>query len=260
MVYLGDFNVTTSSEEKLGGMPFNMNKSFDFVSVIEACGLTDIGYNGQQYTWCNQRSEEARVWKRLDRAMVNDKWLELMPQTTILHLYSVGSDHLPLLIEIIANVENNVRYFKFLHCWVHHEGFIDLVKACWDRPVNGDPMWTLHKKIKRLTSTLSNWSKKEFGDIFAIVKEYEEKIKIAEEEVILNNIEESRTQLHYINAQYIKYLKLEESILKQKTQLQWFKEGDANTKYFHALMRGGKEDYLFIRFVPRRSQYCQCCL
>ncbi|KAH0746311.1 hypothetical protein KY285_007968 [Solanum tuberosum] len=227
---------------------------------ITACGLTDIGYNGQQYTWCNQRSEEARVWKRLDRAMVNDKWLELMPQTTILHLYSVGSDHLPLLIEIIANVENNVRYFKFLHCWVHHEGFIDLVKACWDRPVNGDPMWTLHKKIKRLTSTLSNWSKKEFGDIFAIVKEYEEKIKIAEEEVILNNIEESRTQLHYINAQYIKYLKLEESILKQKTQLQWFKEGDANTKYFHALMRGGKEDYLFIRFVPRRSQYYQCCL
>jgi len=32
--------------------------------------------------------------------------------------------------------------------------------------------------------------------------------------------------------------KLEEAILQQKTQLQWFQEGDANTKYFHALMRG----------------------
>nr|XP_016509861.1 PREDICTED: uncharacterized protein LOC107827279 [Nicotiana tabacum] len=32
-------------------------------------------------------------------------------------------------------------------------------------------------------------------------------------------------------------MKLEEYILKQKTQLQWFKYGDANSRYFHSLMR-----------------------
>ncbi|OIT28452.1 putative ribonuclease h protein, partial [Nicotiana attenuata] len=31
---------------------------------------------------------------------------------------------------------------------------------------------------------------------------------------------------------------VEESVLKQKTQLQWFKDGDANSKYFHSLIRG----------------------
>ncbi|WMV33216.1 hypothetical protein MTR67_026601 [Solanum verrucosum] len=39
------------------------------------------------------------------------------------------------------------------------------------------------------------------------------------------------------HGEYIRFLSLEESILKQKTQLQWFKEGDAYTSYFHTLMR-----------------------
>lgn len=38
-----------SMEEKQGGLMYNMNKSFDFISVIEACGLTDLGYNSQHF-------------------------------------------------------------------------------------------------------------------------------------------------------------------------------------------------------------------
>ncbi|KAH0737822.1 hypothetical protein KY290_036527 [Solanum tuberosum] len=92
---IGDFNVITSTEVKQGGVPYNMNKSFDFLSVIEACGLMDLGNSGHHFTWWNQRATEARVWKRLDRAMTNDKWLEHMPQTTITHLPALGSDHNP---------------------------------------------------------------------------------------------------------------------------------------------------------------------
>ena len=97
---IGDFNVITSTDKKHGGIPYNMNKSLEFIDIIEACGIMDIGYSGQHYTWCNQRSGEARVWKRLDQAMVNDKWLECMPQTTISNLPAVGSDHCPLLMEM----------------------------------------------------------------------------------------------------------------------------------------------------------------
>lgn len=86
-----------------GGLLYNMNKRFEFISEIEACGLIDLGHNGLHFTWCNQRDEENRVWKRLDRAMVNDKWLTTMPQTTITHLPSVGSDHSPLLMEMVVS-------------------------------------------------------------------------------------------------------------------------------------------------------------
>ncbi|KAG5606082.1 hypothetical protein H5410_027574 [Solanum commersonii] len=177
---IGDFNVITNIEEKLGGMPYNMNKSFEFIGVIEACGLTGLGFTGIPFTWCNQRTAQARVWKRLDRSMVNDKWLETMPQTTIEHLSSVGSDHNPLLMEMVRNNENYIKYFKFLHCWVDNANFMETVRKCWEREVIGNPMWQLHQKMKRLTHTLSSWSKNEYGDIYAKVKEFEEAIKKAE--------------------------------------------------------------------------------
>ena len=101
-----------------------MNKSFEFISVIEACGLTDLGFTGIPFTWCNQRTTQARVWKRLDRSMVNDNWLEIMPQTTIEHLSSVGSDHSPLLMEMVRKNENHIKYFKFFHFGIYISIFI----------------------------------------------------------------------------------------------------------------------------------------
>ncbi|XP_049375739.1 uncharacterized protein LOC125840542 [Solanum verrucosum] len=169
---VGDYNVITSIEEKLGGVPYNMRKSF----------------NGQKYTWSNNRGIQQRIWKRLDRALVTDAWLEKMPQTTITHLPSVG-------------------------------------KACWERTVEGNSMWRFHQKLKRLSTTLSNWSRKEFGDIFTKVREYEERI--------------------------------EDSILKQKTQLQWFKEGDCNTKYFHSLIRGRRRKLFIHKLIREDGEWMQ---
>ncbi|KAG5599221.1 hypothetical protein H5410_030591 [Solanum commersonii] len=69
---VGDYNVITSIDEKLGGVSYNMKKSLEFIDVIEACGLMDLGFSGQKFTWSNNRGIHNRVWKRLDRAMVND--------------------------------------------------------------------------------------------------------------------------------------------------------------------------------------------
>ncbi|WMV41202.1 hypothetical protein MTR67_034587 [Solanum verrucosum] len=172
----GDFNVITSIEEKFGGIPYNIHKSFEFVGVIEACGLTDIGYTGLPFTWCNQRDVEARVWKRLDKAMVNDKW---------------------------AN-ESHIKYFKFLHFWVENGTFMKAVQQCWEKEVSGNPMWRLHQKIKRVSTTLSNWSKQEYGDIFAKVREFEDNIRKSEEELMTNNTEAFRQTLQQRNATYIR--------------------------------------------------------
>ncbi|KAH0712277.1 hypothetical protein KY289_008236 [Solanum tuberosum] len=156
---VGDYNVITSMDEKLGGVPYNMRKSLEFIAVIEACGLMDLGFSGQKFTWSNKRGIHSRVWKRLDRAMVNDSWLEKMPQTTITHLPAVGSDHCPLLMEMISREEDHIKYFKFLNCWTDQPNFSDIVKACWDRPIEGNNMWKFHQKLKRLSNTLSSWSR-----------------------------------------------------------------------------------------------------
>uniref|UniRef100_M1DJP7 RNase H family protein n=1 Tax=Solanum tuberosum TaxID=4113 RepID=M1DJP7_SOLTU len=127
-----------------------------------------------------------------------------MPQTTITHLSSVGSDHCPLLMEMETREDDHIKYFKFLNCWTDQPNFLDIVKACWDRNVEGNNMWKFHQKMKRLSNTLSNWSRKEFGDIFAKVREYEENVKTMEEQLIQDNSEINRAMLHELNAKYIR--------------------------------------------------------
>ena len=111
---VGDYNVISNVDETLGGLPYNMRKSIDFIAIIEACGLVDIGFSGHRFTWSNKRGINHRIWKRLDRALVNDLWLEKMPQTTITHLSTTGSDHCPLLLEMVSTKADHITYFIFL--------------------------------------------------------------------------------------------------------------------------------------------------
>lgn len=57
-----------------------------------------------------------------------------------------------------------------------------------------------------------------------------------EAEYIDNDTEDYRAQVHQAQAEHTKWLKYEESILKQKANIRWLEEGDANTKYFHAII------------------------
>ena len=47
-----------------------------------------------------------------------------------------------------------------------------------------------------------------------MVRMYEEQVHDAEENYILDQSESSRSSLHELNAQYIKFIKLEDTILK----------------------------------------------
>ncbi|XP_070034219.1 uncharacterized protein [Nicotiana tomentosiformis] len=210
-----------SIEEKIGGIPYQINKSIEFLNMIEDCGFTDLGFYGPRYIWSNGWDPCAIVWKRLDRGLVNDNWLASFPATTITHLASSGSDHSPFLMDMNINDET----------------FMPLVQAIWNKPVQGNSMCIFHQKTKNICSALSKWSRQEYGDIFQKVKEFENKVRTAEETWAHTNLEYDRIKLHELNAQYIRHMKIEESVLKQKTQLQWFKEGDANSIYFHNLIR-----------------------
>lgn len=70
----------------------------DFQEVVRYCKLTDMGYQGPLYTWCNKR-EEGLICKKLDRVLINEEWL------TNSHAYSVFelggcSDHLRCRIQM----------------------------------------------------------------------------------------------------------------------------------------------------------------
>ena len=107
-----------------------------------------------------------------------------MPQSSITHLPSVGSDHSPLLMEMNNNQSNVIKYFKFLNYWTENVSFLQIVENCWKKKVIGNPMWLLHTKMRRLTKTLRLWSKQEYGFVFDKVKQYEELVKKTEDDMM----------------------------------------------------------------------------
>ncbi|XP_015158226.1 uncharacterized protein [Solanum tuberosum] len=92
----GDFNVIINEEEKLGGLEFTQQEATDFALCISSCGLTEVKFSGSKYTWWNGRIEEACIFKRLDRILVNALFTEEFPSSEVHHLIRQGSDHAPL--------------------------------------------------------------------------------------------------------------------------------------------------------------------
>lgn len=117
-------------------------------------------------------------------------------------------------------------------------------------------MWNFHKKINESLTVQEICPKKEFGDIFLKVKEFEEKVRDAEENMIQKTNDTNTQTLNEINPKFIRYLKLMDAIMKIKSQLQWFKEGDTNFKFFHSLIRG-RGRIMFIHKIQENREWIQ---
>ncbi|KAA3481478.1 Retrovirus-related Pol polyprotein LINE-1 [Gossypium australe] len=77
---MGDFNAILSPADKKS--PTSIGKRCDFFgNFVDSCDLQDLGFNGPPFTW--QRGE---TLVRLDRALVNDAWMNILPQSLVHHL------------------------------------------------------------------------------------------------------------------------------------------------------------------------------
>lgn len=63
----GDFNTILCASEKRGGLPPDLGSIQDFQECMAASNLTEVNYEGDDYTWCNNQAGNRRIWQRLDR-------------------------------------------------------------------------------------------------------------------------------------------------------------------------------------------------
>lgn len=189
-----------------------------FIECLDDCGLVEAGYYGNRFTWCNNRGFPKTIWKRLDRLFLNSNWVDELGDTTVQHLARVSSDHAPLLITIRTPEVNRPKYFKFLDFWIEHEDFKGVVAEAWQEKVVGNAMWILHQKLKKVCQKLSCWSRQAFGDIYEEPKRLEKEIEEAEYELTIDDDPEKRSKINLKKAQYLQFLKLQDSVLQQKAK------------------------------------------
>lgn len=103
----GDFNEVLFSHEKQGGMQGSQQCMEKFRETLEVCGLEDLGYEGDMFTWRNNNfTEEGFIRERLDRAVANKAWRELFPLARVLNGDQRHSDHRPIIIETCGQQHN----------------------------------------------------------------------------------------------------------------------------------------------------------
>ncbi|XP_019258738.1 PREDICTED: uncharacterized protein LOC109236955 [Nicotiana attenuata] len=253
----GDFNIIMDPTEKLGGNPHRAYRSLDFISTMESCGLMDIGFTGPRYTWCNNRRPSKRIWKRLDKIMINEQWAQHFQNNTVKHLVRNGSDHRPLLLKCHNDQHQHIKYFRFLNFWTTQPVFLDMVQEIWNTNIQGNAMWRLKSKLKLLAKHLSQWSRENIGDIHEQVSSWEAKVQILEEMDMQNNNEQGREELNRGYAEYARWLGMQESLMKQKAKINWFKDGDCNTSYFHSILRDRRRRLQLHRMKNHRDRWIQ---
>ncbi|KAH0699011.1 hypothetical protein KY284_013226 [Solanum tuberosum] len=149
-----------------------------------------------------------------------------------------GSDHAPLSVTFKSSREEVIKPFRFLNFWIKERSFMDLVKDNWKANFEGDPFSLFHHKLRRVKKALTEWSRDTFGNIFQEIITFEEVIKVHEAQFELFPTTRNRERLHKAKAELKKQLNREEEFWKQKAGMEWFKEGERNTKFFHTVVKG----------------------
>lgn len=109
----GDLNDILAEEEKQVGLSFTQSEATDFSLCINNCTLNEVSFFGRKYTWWKGRIEEECIFKRLNRVMVNQDFIDIFPSTEVHYLIRQGSDHTPLHLVCNTEEEPNINLLDF---------------------------------------------------------------------------------------------------------------------------------------------------
>ena len=69
-----------------------------FHEVLDECGLCDLGFEGNKFTWFKTHPDGYVVWERLDKAVNTADWFNFFPATKVKTLVCASSDHSPIMV------------------------------------------------------------------------------------------------------------------------------------------------------------------
>ncbi|GJT13945.1 RNA-directed DNA polymerase, eukaryota, reverse transcriptase zinc-binding domain protein [Tanacetum coccineum] len=238
-VVLGDFNVIMNTDECSNS--FNIvDRDMDvFRRVLHSLELEDIVSYGMFYIWIQKRrNPKAGILKKLDRVLGNASFLSSYASCFAKFLPYMTSDHCPAII-VYPDVKGfKPRSFRFMNFLTDKPEFLPTVKDNWYSEVHGFYMFVLAKRLKNMKKHLRNMNRLN-GNVF-------DKVKVLREELkrVQNCLDKDPDCVHLREEEYVfcnaykEAARDEEMVLRQKTKIQWLKDGDQNSAYFHNSLKG----------------------
>ena len=119
-LFLGDFNFYRSLENRNrpGG---NLADTLIFNDAIGHLGLIELPLKGRAYTWSNMQTNP--LLEQLDWFFTSPNWTLAFPNTEVLPLAKITSDHIPCRISISTKIPKS-NVFRFENFWAEHDDFL----------------------------------------------------------------------------------------------------------------------------------------
>ena len=134
-----------------------------FCNAINSCGFKDLGYSGPDYTWCNMKEGDGRVYLRLDRALATCDWIEKFSEIKVHHLVNSTLDHCALFIsnpQVIKRPRS--RRFHFEALWTKRED-CRVIDSVWGSISDMNTSEGMACGLKLCASQLASWNSSTIG-------------------------------------------------------------------------------------------------
>ncbi|XP_026397026.1 uncharacterized protein LOC113291746 [Papaver somniferum] len=222
----------------LGDLNFHLarNRSSSDIWVqdrVRDSGLSDLGYEGNDYTWTSNSFGTGTKKARLDMGLGNTDWFLQFPNAKVCHLYHIASDHCPIML-ITDHIPRKLsRPFKCFGTLMEHNTFRTQMQQAWNINVQGSPAHKFKNKLQRTRFTLGKCNRLEFGDIHKNIKLLQDKLNISQKEP--NSVSQER-KVKTITHDLENWYKIQTNFYKEKSRDKHIHDMDNNTKYFHSLV------------------------
>ena len=156
-VAMGDFNSARFGYEKKGGRRLLEEVMRPFNDCVCHCGLGELKSSGKFWSWNNNGVGANRIAVRLDRALCNSAWWDLLPASFYEYLPKATSDHVPMLLRLWEGFNAGPKPFKIFNYWLHSVNFRPMLEEIWSRREWGSPFYRLRSKLRRVKAELKLW-------------------------------------------------------------------------------------------------------
>ncbi|KAL2224653.1 UNVERIFIED_CONTAM: LINE-1 reverse transcriptase [Sesamum indicum] len=227
----GDFNAVRDLNEVCGISGDIRMATEEFKAGILVAGLIPLLMQGEWFTWHNCSTSAWSLWKRLDRILINDRWLTRFPSAYYHSLTPQTSDHSPLVLHGDIQQHNGCM-FRFDNYLARSHEFIPNVLNIWNHEIVGIPMYAVTRKLKALKPVF-RLQRRNKGDLTLNVQLAKGFLDEAQQLVSSDRQNELYLLLeHCCRIVYAKAAKLEQIMLQQRAKMQWMKDGDQCSRVF----------------------------